>query len=448
MRYNTMQEAEDFIYASYLRAVNYIPKADDSITRRPALTRELLDRMGEPDKGMKIILVTGSKGKGSTSRFISSILSHCGYKTGLFTSPHLVHFNERIRIDGKAISDSDFVRICSEVSPFAGEIEQRLSREEYQGPVGITLAVALKYYRERGVDYAVVETGRGGCYDDTNVLANEWAVIGSVFEEHIPYLGSSLRDIVRHKTGIVKEGTQAVIVNKQSGDAMAYIEGMLAGGSGDVYYYGRQFRSSNIRLSRSGTHFDLHTDLAGYPDLRIPLLGAFQADNVAAAVKACECITGKPLAHAIVKEALQGVQWPGRCEIIDENPTVVLDGTINAASAGYVKEVVESIGARKIASIIAVPEDKDYEGVMRAAGAFSDRLIVTKPDSSHKAFPANALETARRFNKKSKETGTLAEAVELAKADSGVDLILILGTQTFIGSAKRLWDQSLLDLGK
>ncbi|MBY6273088.1 MAG: bifunctional folylpolyglutamate synthase/dihydrofolate synthase, partial [Bacillaceae bacterium] len=137
---HTRKEAEDLIYRSYLRAVGNIKEKRDAEVRKPELTRKLFRLLGSPDRGQKFILVAGSKGKGSTARLISSLLSHLGWKVGLFTSPHLVAFNERIRIDGKAIPDGDFIRLANEIlGPFT-EIESGLRDDEYQGPIGLALA--------------------------------------------------------------------------------------------------------------------------------------------------------------------------------------------------------------------------------------------------------------------------------------------------------------------
>jgi dihydrofolate synthase/folylpolyglutamate synthase len=444
-----MKEAEDFIYSSYLRAEKYIPKADDSITRKPALTRELLDRIGKPDASMKIILVTGSKGKGSTSRFISSLLANFGYKVGLFTSPHLVNFNERIRINGKAISDYDFVRLCNDIAPSMYEIEEKLPESEYQGPVGIALAVALRYYHEQNVDYAVIETGRGGRYDDTNVLENDWAVITPIFKEHIMNLGPTLQDIVKHKIGIVKRNTKEVFFNRQSEEVKEYIHEMWNVRTTKAYYFGEQFVSKNVTMDKQGTHFDVVTEKAHYTNLCFPLLGAFQADNAATAIKVCESIIAKPIEETIVKQTFSTIQWPGRCEIIDKNPTVILDGAINAESTEYVRELMRTIGGKNVVSIIGVPADKDYEGVIRVASTFSSHLIISRPEHSHKLFPDDGLKVAEKYSQgKSIETETLTEAIKIAKSYINVDAILIIGTQTFIGNAKKIWNHSLLDIGK
>lgn len=161
MEFTSQSQVEDMIYSSYLRAINNITQTLDEEVRKPELTRVLLDAVGSPDRNQKYILVTGSKGKGSTSRFISSLLSHLGYKVGLFTSPHLVDFNERIRVNGQAIATEDFVRLGNVIRGGFHQIEEQLAADEYQGPVGVALAIAALYFKEKGTDINVIECGRG-----------------------------------------------------------------------------------------------------------------------------------------------------------------------------------------------------------------------------------------------------------------------------------------------
>lgn len=438
-------DAEDWIYKSYFRAKPFIGKENDSITRNPGLTRLLLSALHNPDYGNRTILITGSKGKGSTSHLISLLLRGLGFKVGLFTSPHLVHFTERIRVNGQAIDPADFLRLCQKIEPFVEEIEAGLKPHEYQGPIGLALSVAMLYFQEQEVDYTVIEAGRGGRFDDTNVLSNQWAVISSIFPEHVDVLGPTIEDIIWHKVGIIKEETKAVIFNKQEDHVLDQIQRLLPQDK-NAFYYSEQFEAKKIELHKRGTMFDIHTDQATYNGLELPLLGSFQAQNTATAVKACEVILGKHLPNQVVQEVLSNARWPGRSEIISQNPTVMVDGAINAASAEYIEEIVRKVGFRQVVSIVGVPLDKDYEGVIRVASRFSTQIILSAPDESHKSFPDNVLEVAKKYHKDCLEISPLREALEFAKGQKEIDLILIIGTQTLIGNAKRLYGQVLFQL--
>ncbi len=169
--------------------------------------------------------------------------------------------------------------------------------------------------------------------------------------------------------------------------------------------------------------------------------------NAATAVKVCEDIIDGSIPYETLINCFQSLQWPGRCEVIDHQPTVILDGSINRQSALYLQDVLHSIGSRKVVSIIGVPTDKDYKGVIRVISEFSEKIIITKPDISHLIFPDDAGEYAKSLLPSSCETNFLENAIALAKDEPNVDTILIAGTQTLIANAKRLWHQSLLDIG-
>lgn len=432
MAIRTIHEAEDIVYRSYMRASAQIPKDDDSKTRDISLTKKLLSMTGNPDKGGHHILVTGSKGKGSTSRLIAALLEQAGYKVGLFTSPHLIDFTERIQVNGKPIPNDDFITIMGDLEEAVSSIAQSLPPEKYLGPMGITLSAALIYFKMQKTDINVIECGRGGRYDDTNVLENEWAVITPIMAEHLGPLGKNTFDIADHKLGIIKEMSKNVFIGRQNPEVMAYINPKL---SSSAHIFGRSFRSSAVRMDFSGTHFDVETNLTKYNHLTLPLLGTFQADNASLAIKVCETIFGRQLQQAEIQRAFKTIKWPGRCEIIAENPTVILDGTINAASAVYLSELVQALGASNVASIIAVPEDKDYQGVIEICHTFSTHLIITEPAHSHKKFPKDAAAFAKALNPDAQFKLPFKEALAHARGLHS-DLILIVGTQTFIGEVK------------
>ncbi|UOE93598.1 Mur ligase family protein [Alkalihalobacillus sp. LMS39] len=445
----TQQEVEDFIYHSYLRARPYLNHEEDEYVRKPQFTRTLLDEIGAPDQGQNIILVTGSKGKGSTSRFISSLLSYHGYKVGLFTSPHLVDFKERIRIDGKAIDKADFINYAQKIKASVEKIEQSLQPSEYQGPVGVTLAIALLHFQAKQTDFNVIECGRGGAFDDTNVLLNEWAVITPIMEEHMKQLGPTLSNIVRHKLGIVKKETNFVYVNNQRIDVLRQIKEVMT--REHVNYSGTHFSVDNISLSPEGTTFDVNTKLGRYANITVPLLGEYHTRNAALAVALCEDIVKKKLDLSTVHECFSNIIWPGRCEVVGQNPVILLDGAIHREAAIYLQGVMDVLKEKKdldVISIVSVPKDKDYKGVMEVVSRFSKMLIVTTPDKSHLEFPTEAVDYAKTLLPNSIDCSSLEEAFAFVTTKEQTDIVLVVGTQTFIGNAKRLLGQSLLDIGR
>lgn len=444
----TMKEAEDLVYHSFFHAYEHIPKADDSIVKKPELTRKLLNDLGAPDRGQSFILVTGSKGKGSTARFISSLLAHHGLKVGFFSSPHLVHFNERIRINGKAISDEDFIRISRQIAKQVYAIDEKLKPGEYLGPIGVLIAIASIYFKENKTDLNVIECGRGGRYDDTNVLDHEWAVITPIIAEHVKQLGPTIDHIIHHKLGIIKERTKKAYISKQEGSVLEKIKQQLKDEKATIYYYGEDFKATLLSMNTDGTHFHVETASHSFKNLQTPLLGSFQAENAATAIKVCEDIIGKKINDRTVRHCFQTIQWPGRCEIIGKNPTVIVDGAIHEQSAKYLKEVLSTFGEKRIVAIIGVPSDKDYKGVIKVISSFAKELIITKPEQTYLPFPKDALAYAKKYIDQAVEFYPLAKAVDYAYQKKDIDILLIVGTQSLIGNAKRLWNQSLLHIGK
>jgi dihydrofolate synthase/folylpolyglutamate synthase len=444
MKFYNMREALSYVYASFLKAKPHQNELDDAIVRSPHLTKKLLTSLDLILPKEKIILVTGSKGKGSTSRMIAAILRQKGYKIGLYTSPHLVEYNERIRVNGKAISDEAFLQHLNNQVPAIDKILASIATsQQYLGPTGILLSIALAHFKEEETDINVIEIGRGGTYDDTNVLENKWAVISKVMEEHVGYLGNSLEEIVGHKAGIVKECTDHVMVGSQS-EPVKQMLGRKLGSN--VSIFGEDYSPSIKHASLKGSLFSLHTNLSTYEGILLPLLGSFQVENAALAIQTCETVIGEQLTDELLNDCFRELRWPGRLEVVEEHPTVVLDGSINRVSAAYLKEVLPLVDSTKVATIIAVPENKDYEGVIEVCSEFSDVLVVTTPDNSHKTFPSDALAVARRYHAGAMEVGLLSEAVPLVRSLEPT-LIFIVGTQSMIGSAKEIWKDSLMDIG-
>ena len=441
--FQMMDEAIPFVYRSLLNAKPYQTFENDAVTRAPYLTRELLRRLNVIPKKEKVLLVTGSKGKGSTSRMISSILQSHGLKVGLFTSPHLVHYNERIRVNGKAISDERFLQYMNENRAEIELVESMVQQPfHYLGPTGIFLSVALKHFRDEGTDINVIEIGRGGMFDDTNVLPNKWAVITRIMEEHIGFLGETLEDIAKHKLGIIKECTDTAIIGKQVDSIVPFIKEHAK----HSLLYGERFHSTLDEMTLEGCRFRVLT--AGgndFSDITLPLLGSYQIENASLAIQACEVVLGDMLVPSAVTSTLQALKWPGRLEIVAQDPLVILDGSIHKQSATYLKEVLPLVDSNCVVCMIAVPANKDYKGVIEACSEFSHHLIVTTPDNTVKQFPSDAYEVACSVHDSVKKTDKMTDAIRIAK-NLRPSVIFIVGTQSLIGSAKEVWVDELLNL--
>lgn len=441
-----MYEVGRFVYRSLNNFKEKNIKGYDFEIRNPEYAREILNDLGNPDKGIDFILVSGSKGKSSISRMIASLLSNEGKRVGLFSSPHLVKFNERIRVDGKSISDEDFIRLANVVEPIVGRLEKRIPVDTYIGPRGILLAIALLYFQEKDVEIGVMEVGVGG-YDEINILDNRWAVITPIWREFLDRIGPTLDNVVEHTVSVVKPKTEKVFVAKQTLESMTLVKKHLKTKTSAVYYYGKNYRVEDVKVGEISTNFTVVSDNRRYVGLSIPLVGAFQAENAATAIRVAEDLVGDTLTGVEVRNTLKNLVWPGRCEIVHYDPMVVLDGTIHRASAIYLKEWLSKWEFQNCSVIVSIPKDKDYKGVIEEISVIADRIITTKPEYIVREYPEDIEEFALQYVDEVYRTEDLKTALEIAN-QSKPDLILILGTNHIIGTAKRLWEHNLHDLGK
>ncbi|NLJ41773.1 MAG: hypothetical protein GX352_09245 [Clostridiales bacterium] len=444
----TAREAENFIYESYMKALpNIPPDQPDSLTRNPVFTRTLLDRLGKPDYKQYNILVTGSKGKGSVSRILSAILESHGYKTGLFTGPHLMNFRERIRVSGTPISERNFVKYTNHIEPYIHDIQQALPADKYIGPVGISAAIAMLYYLDKKTRYNIIECGRGARYDDVNMIFSRASIINSVFEEHIPQLGNNLLEIADSKAGVIKSTQDFTFSAHQNPEVLNIIIKETRDNSVKLYHYGRDFECSDIKVTPRGTHFNIATEKHKYGDLSIRLLGRHQAYNAALAISAAERILGKLNSDTIAK-SLRKITWPGRLEIISRTPTVILDGCINKECSRYVTEVVKEITDKPIISIVGIPDDKDYIGVIQRISSISKKIILTKTKNRNLKFTDNQYGEIRRvMDENIHSTQTIDEAMDMAMSFAEADdIICIMGTISLVKETKELFSQDTLKL--
>jgi len=435
----SFREAVGYLFTTYSSSKSYRFAQYDQYTRTPWHTRELLDRIGSPDRQIPNLLVTGSKGKGSTSRLLASLLQSQGLRVGLFTSPHLIDFTERIRVSGCAIDEDDFVRILDAIRPVADELAERFALHEYFGPVGLTAVVAALYFAEQHTDVNVLELGRGARFDDVNQLAGSLAVITPVQWEHADCLGPHLSDIAWHKAGVMRAGMKAVLAGRQTAAVRAVFPPEATPLSLPLDVFDREFTVSDVEVSASGTKCTVTTPFARYQDLQLGLLGRNQADNAALAIAAAERYLGGALQVQGVREALMGLQIPGRCQLLnlsEAKPKVLIDGAINADSAGYLAEIIDRLGVQRVISVIGVPSEKDYEGVLATLAPRSQSVIMTVAQNPHLQFPVDAAAKASVWCPASTaHSADEAIAQALALAGDAEGLVVIAGTQSLVAEA-------------
>jgi len=447
------------LFASEADAVTYIfhsmrklrgqNRPPDDIGRNPAPTRRLIESLNLLDTRREYAVVTGSKGKGSTTAITAKLLQYLGHRTGMVTSPHLVSWRERIRVNGRAIPEPDFIRIVAELAPTIDRIEATLSDTQYFSPTGIFLAVALRWFDEQRVSVAVLEVGRGGRFDDIALVPNRLSLFTPITLEHIYWLGPTLDRITWHKAGIIKPGSRAYSV-PQAPEVMNVLAAEAETRDARFDWIAPIDMGKYLGPSATG----IRMSLGRYGEVFLSLHGRYQVVNATLATLGAgdlhARLGGIPHASAEYREriraGLAAVRWPARLQKLQDRPAVYLDGAINGESAQSVIESLRDDLTRPVISIIAVPDDKDYAGVYAALGPASDALILTETDRNPiLSFPAvdTAVAAARQHNADVSYAPNLEAAVEQASARAGHDgTILIIGTQSILADATLLWGRS------
>ena len=438
----TPADAEDFVYASYLRAAAHQDyAAKDAGKRHPELTRSLLlQKSGTP-----CVIVTGSKGKGSVANMISRILQ-TRFSVGLMTSPHITNFRERFRVNDTMIDEADFCRLMEEIRPEILDIASDLPETVCVSPMGIQVDLALTYFSEKGTDFNVLECGKGAKYDDVNNVRHEYAVINRIFLEHTRELGDTLTAIAEDKSHVITGEQKSVYLAEQEPEVLEVLLRCAEALHVPCKIYGRDFHAENIRYTCSGMQFDVVIGDSVYPDLQIPLLGEHQAKNCALALALCVDVLSDLYKESVkfslpaVRENLSLLHWPGRMEVLRSDPFVLLDACINSASCENVKEVLRHLGIRHCTVIVGIPEDKDYAGVARSMKDMANRIILTRSGNPHYHFSQNQQETLVGEGIGAEWTDSVEQALTLAGSFS--DPIVILGTTSVISEVEQIFQQS------
>ncbi|MDD5596034.1 MAG: bifunctional folylpolyglutamate synthase/dihydrofolate synthase [Candidatus Omnitrophica bacterium] len=404
--------------------------------------KDFLRAIGDPQESLKCIHIAGTKGKGSTSAFITYILRSAGFKVGLYTSPHLSDFRERIRVlrepgagsrepgdfEGM-VSQKDLTRLVKKIKP---AIEKYNQKSKY-GPLSffeVYTALAFVYFLEQKTDFAVLETGLGGRLDATNVVNPLVCAITPISYEHTQKLGNSLREIATEKAGIIKDCQAIVISAPQEKEAQEVIETKCRKSGVKLYTIGKE-----IKYLRRGDSFTVKGLLRGYAGLKTSLIGEHQLINASVAVGVIEALAsqGAGVDASAIKRGIAQTLWPGRCEIISKNPLIILDGAQNIASAAALKEAIKkNFRYRNLILVLGISSDKDLRGICRELADLADKVILTKANNPRAASPERL---AGNFAQKENYlTYSLKEAKELALSLAGKqDLILVTGSLFVVG---------------
>lgn len=432
------KEAEDFVYSSYLRAEKYHAYEEkDAGRRHPEFTRELLRKKS----GTPAVVVTGSKGKGSVSKMIAEILQ-TEFTVGLMTSPHIEDFCERFQVNGEKVSSPLFSAFMEEIRPEIEEIDRGIPKEFCISPMGIQADFALTWFLSRKTDFNVFECGKGAKLDDVNNILHDYAVINSIFLEHRRELGNTISEIAEDKAHVITGKEKAVFVGEQTEEVMAAIEERAALFSVPLKVYGRDFWEENFRTEQTGIVFDLCIFGKRYRDIKLPLLGTYQAKNCALAMALSLSIFSKEkkLDLGAVRRRLAKLNWPGRLELISGDPFILLDCCINRVSTKAVKAVLTEMKIEKLSVIIVIPEDKDYSGVAEEIKPFSESIILTRTKNPHYHFSKLQCERLLEKGIFSEWANDFPEAIKKAE-ERGLPIV-ILGTTSLLPEVKN-WQKRI-----
>lgn len=395
--------------------------------------RRLLSALENPQESFRCIHVAGTNGKGSTSAMIDSVLRTAGVDTGLFTSPHLVSFTERIRVNSREISEADVVRFADEVRRAAENIPGFLPTF-----FEVTTAMAFLYFRKMKVAWAVVETGMGGRLDATNILMPEVSVITAIDIDHSDFLGSTLREIAGEKAGIIKQGVP-VITALQHPEA-AEVLGLSAEKSGSgLVTYGKDFSADITADELVGIRINYHGDKE-YNDLSLQLAGRHQGLNAALAIRTIEEVMRKhPELNCDVRQGLRNARWPGRLEFVKDQPPLLIDGAHNpqaaAVLAEYLRKALDVYS--RIILIMGIMNDKDREGIMKPLLPLASEIIFAAPAYGRASDPETLAAEARGLGYFARTALTVADALNLAEQlYAQGDLIVVTGSFYTIGEVK------------
>ena len=397
---------------------------------------ELLKRMGDPQLAAKTVHIAGTKGKGSVAAMIAQVLSGSGYKTGLYTSPHLLNLRERISIDGSLISEVDFAAAMAEVKPFIESMKHDAAFRQLTYFEALT-ALAFAYFQKKRVDFQVLEVGLGGRLDATNVAKPVVCIITSISLDHTQILGNSLEEIAREKAGIIKPGCW-VVLSPQPEEAASVITDICHEKEAKVVQVGK-----DITWRKIGG--DLHQQSLVIEGRRnryrvsIPLLGDFQLENAATAVAALEILASEGLAisAANIAQGLARVKWPGRFQILQQHPMVLIDGAHNVASMKRLMNNIKAYFAHKrIFLVFGTSCDKDIPGIINELVLLSPQVIVTQASHSRAALLSTLIAEFRKRGMEPEIKETVAQALSqaLSRADR-TDIICVTGSLFVVAEA-------------
>jgi dihydrofolate synthase / folylpolyglutamate synthase len=402
--------------------------------------RAILAALGNPERRYSTAIVAGTNGKGSTSAMLATILQSAGYRTGLYTSPHLIRVNERIQVNGRELSDGDFATAFTAVHQAVKKLVETRVLPHHPSFFEYLTAMAFQHFAQAAVDFAVLEVGMGGRLDATNVTDASVAVITNVDLDHQEFLGSALTAIAAEKAGVIKPG-RPVVSGCEHPEVREVIRQKCQETGVELIETGGIAAASNLFHLDGRYSFDLQLDGLGLPGVSLQMSGRFQVKNAVTAASAAWQLArvGFRVPAEAIREGLQASAWPGRLEIIRQRPLIVLDGAHNPAAAREVAEFVRRhFEGRTVRLVYASMRDKAIGEISSLLFPLAHAVYLTRPGLDRAAVPEAILEAAVALPRQTVIEPDPVHALERAVYSSlPEDVILVAGSLFLVGAVKK-----------
>jgi len=433
------RDALDYLYSftDYEKETSYLYSPERFDLRR---VQSLLERLGNPHHRFQSLHIAGTKGKGSTAAMMASVLTAAGFRTGLYTSPHLHTFCERIRIGSQLIAREKVTQLVREIAPAVEDIPELTTFE-------IITALGFLHFAREGTEFAVVEVGLGGRLDATNVIEPRVAVITSLSLDHTQILGDTLAAIAREKAGIVKPGVP-LICAPQLPEAQSVIEVTCRERHAPLTAVGRDWTWEPGEISLDGQTVRVASDLQGSGDLcqqpyRLSLLGRHQQLNATVSIAALHALRNQGIAMCVdhVSEGLARVEWPARFEVLSRSPALVVDGAHNADSALRLRQALaDYFPGHDVTLIFGVSADKDSAGMLRELLPVARHVIVTRANHPRSLSTQDLLSVVTKLERRACVAEDAERALDVAlELSAPGSLICATGSLFVAGDVRRAW---------
>jgi dihydrofolate synthase/folylpolyglutamate synthase len=425
-------QALDYLYSFVdysLKHISELAKAEFNLDRMFALMEEL----GNPQKNYPIIHVAGTKGKGSVASLCASALKAAGYKTGLYTSPHLWDYVERIQINGEPISHEQLIELVEEIKPAVAKIPKLTTFE-------ITTALGLLAFAKNDANAAVIEVGLGGRLDATNIVTPTVSVITSLSYDHMAVLGNTLAEIAGEKAGIIKEGVP-VVSAPQADEALEVLERVVKEKDSRLILVGRDLTFERLASSVDGQVLSItHHLKRSTLDLQLPLLGMHQVENAAIAYTALKT-SGVSISDEAIQKGFARVKWPARFELLRREPPVVIDSAHNRDSARRLRETLdEYFPDTPVILLFCALEDKDISGMLEELKPRLECVVATRADHPRAPSVEWMAEQVKKAGIPVEAVAPVSHALERALELAGDQkLVLSAGSVAFAGEVSAAW---------